>query len=122
MNQYDTPKSNPENKIHVADALNVEMTEDVYFSAKLQNRIRWGLVLFLSIGSFFIDRAFIGTVPAFLLSCLLGFVIYVILSKSIFPLANLTSTIKFKKFGEKLKMDKMNRKLGIGDYTKKDNE
>jgi len=118
MNQYEPPKTDPNNKIHVADAISIEMTEDVYFSAKLQNRIRWALVFILSIGGFFLSDGQVEKKLSFPISLSVGAIIYAIFSK-ILPLANLTSTTKFKKFGDQMKMDKMNRKLGIGKYADK---
>lgn len=110
MKEYEPPKTNPSNQIVVVGVKNMEVNEAVYFSAKMQNRIRWTLVV---VGAVFIGW-FLATsiLMAFVCGFVVGVLLYFVLSK-LMPLADLTSTTKYKKFGAELTMGKVRAKLGL---------
>ena len=109
MNDYAPPKSNPEAKHHVAGVNAVEIDESVYKAAKLQNKLRWLFVFLCSIIAMMVSNQFIHIVPSSGIACVCGVVFNKFLSK-IFPLADMTSTTKFKKFGNDLRIRKATEK------------
>ena len=116
MSESQENEKNPfDNRVNVkvAGVSDVEMNDSVYDSAKMQNRMRWGIVMVVVVIMAFFAYVLLGPLIGMAAGIGVSVLVYLALSK-LLPLANLTSTVKYKKFGDNQKMDRMKAKLGIG--------
>lgn len=99
--------------IKVSGVSDLEMNDSVYDTAKMQNRFRWGVVFLLVVLMGGLAAPYLGALLTVVVGCGVCVFAYMVLSK-LMPLANLVSTVKYKKYGDELKMDRARAKLGIG--------